>query len=572
MKYEKEINEAYASIGFAPRDNQLEVINDILVAILDENKRHVILNAPTGTGKSLIGAVASECLGKIKDNSLASLILVHNNALAKQYYDTFNGNKNFCQLKGAGQYPCHALNKISSDPDEYFTAEECAFGILKDADESNLKNVCFRDCEYLDAKNKRNEVKHLITNYSYCFVDRMYADVLSRRLVTVWDEAHTINDTFTEHNAIYVSEKRLKKIANEVTEHLKLGKTQVYATIKRITDDLRDGYLNEKTYMAYLKPLYEAYKIIAEQCQTEMDKSGKNYNRYTKFSRLHKKYFGLGCKIDDLTIYQYEHVPQLIDNDGEKEFSIKPIFVNNMFNDVLDKSDYNIFMSATVSDEFLINTMNLDPSTVKFIKVKPSFPPENKKIVFFNPISLNYNSMKDEKVLKSLDDNVTKIINHHFKKNDSGIVLTPSFVVTERLAKLARNKTNIKVFEHVRGEKLQKILEQFKNSDEPSILLSPSMFEGIDLPDAISRFQIYVKAPYASLGDKRQKYILDKYPAIYELLTIKKIIQGAGRSVRHRADTASTYMLDVNIQRLFNSPRNIWKNEFSVNYSKILND
>lgn len=570
MKYEKEINEAYASLGFSPRDNQLEVINDILTAVLDENKRQIILNAPTGTGKSIIGAVTSECLGKIKDNQLASLILVHNNALAKQYYETFKGNKNFCQLKGAGQYPCHALNKISSDPDEYFTAEECAFNMLKDDEELNLKNICFRDCEYLDAKNKRNTVRHLITNYSYCFVDRMYANVLNRRLVTVWDEAHTINDTFTEHNAIYISEKRLKKISNEITEHLKLGKTQVYATIKRISDDLRDGYLNEKTYMAYLKPLYEAYKIIAEQCQAEMEKSGKNYNRYTKFSRLHKKYFGLGCKIDDLTIYQYEHVPQLITDNGEKEFSIKPIFVNNMFNDVLDKSDYNIFMSATVSDEFLIETLSLDPNEVKFIKVKPSFPPENKKIVFFNPISLNYNSMKEEKTLSALDDSVSKIVNHHYKKNDNGIILTPSFVVTERLAKLIRRKDEMEVFEHVRGEKLQDALERFKKSDSPSILLSPSMFEGIDLPDDTSRFQIYVKAPYASLGDKRQKYILDHYPVIYELLTIKRIVQGSGRSVRHKEDYAITYCLDNSISRLWNSKLNIWKAEFDTTYSRFL--
>lgn len=570
MKYEQLINDAYTSLGFSARDNQVETINDILTSVLDENYRDVILCAPTGTGKSLIGAVSAECINKIKKESLSSLILVHNNALAKQYYKTFTGNYNFAQLKGASQYPCHVLNSVSKNSEDFYTAEECMFMALQNsADEelANLVNKCYK-CEYMDIRNKRNSVKHLITNYSYYFVDRMFADVLNKRCVTVWDEAHTINDTFTEHNAIYISEKRLKKIVTEITDHLKLGKTDVYKTIKRISDDLRDGFLNEKTYMAYMLPLLTAYKMIAEQCQNEMSYNVKNFNNYTKFSRLYKKYFGLGCKIGDLLEYGYEHVPQLVD-DEEKEFTIKPIFVGDMFDKILRHSDYNIFMSATISDEFLIETLNLDRSKTKFIHVPPTFPRENKKVIFYKPLALNFNSMKDEKTLSSLDKNVLDIVNHH--KNEKGIALCPSFNVVERLSKLLR-KNGFTVFEHVRGEKLEKHLELFKDCSEPSILLSPSMFEGIDLPDDHSRFQIFVKAPFASLGDKRVKYILDKHPKIYELTTIKRLVQGCGRGVRSKTDYSITYMLDSNISRLWRSKNNIWQNEFLTTQKSFLDE
>ena len=50
-----------------------------------------------------------------------------------------------------------------------------------------------------------------------------------------------------------------------------------------------------------------------------------------------------------------------------------------------------------------------------------------------------------------------------------------------------------------------KMYEEHLVSKDPTILVSPSLMEGIDLVDDLSRFQIIVKVPYASLGDKHVK-------------------------------------------------------------------
>ena len=97
-----------------------------------------------------------------------------------------------------------------------------------------------------------------------------------------------------------------------------------------------------------------------------------------------------------------------------------------------------------------------------------------------------------------------------------------------------------------------------------SVLISPSLFEGIDLPNDYSRFQIFVKAPYPSLSNKRIKYIFEKYPDIYETMTLYKVIQGFGRSTRSNTDYSITYALDRNIARLFFNSKNKWKDEFKV--------
>jgi Rad3-related DNA helicase len=60
------------------------------------------------------------------------------------------------------------------------------------------------------------------------------------------------------------------------------------------------------------------------------------------------------------------------------------------------------------------------------------------------------------------------------------------------------------------------------------------------------------------------KYIANNYPDIYKIITIKKIIQAIGRSVRNKDDHAITFVLDCNIEYLFSSQLNVWKNEFKI--------
>jgi Rad3-related DNA helicase len=127
------------------------------------------------------------------------------------------------------------------------------------------------------------------------------------------------------------------------------------------------------------------------------------------------------------------------------------------------------------------------------------------------------------------------------------------------------------VFEHKRGEKLEVILNEFKKYKKgPAVLVSPSLFEGISLDGDISRYQVFVKAPYPSLGDKRMKHILDNHQNIYEFITLIKVIQGMGRSTRSAEDHSVTYCLDQSLQRLWKSPQNIWTNEFSVNFTSMI--
>lgn len=582
MRYEKQILEAYERIGFEPRDRQVEYINQILIAFLDEKVKNVILSAPTGTGKSIIAAVVADVAHKIKhphQSEGASFLLTATNVLAHQYHDTFLDDdephdNTFHIIKGAGNYECEAL----STPEEPQTAESCSVVMFQKQGLESIVNTYCERCEYKWSRSRKGSSRHLITNYSWYFLDRMYSThPMEKRTVCVFDEAHLINDLFVEHNAIYFSEKRLAQFAEEVSEGLSVGGTDIFKNFKHVREHLIAGKITDQNYMEYLELLHSTYKLVSEAAAREADRNTRDHKKYLKLSKLGKKYFNLGCKIDDLMIFDYPHVFEYKPKDvkkfqNEHEVSVKPIFVGEMF-EALDNADHNLLMSATISDVWAKRTLSL-PGETKFIKLPPQFPPQNKKVIFFKTQTLNYNTMKDPATIKKLCASAWQIVDHHTKKGERGIILAPSFIIVESVAQTLRTMGgNFKIFEHRRGEKLADVLEEFKAYTRgPAVILTPSGFEGIDLPGDLSRFQILCKAPFGSLGDKRVAHILNVYPDIYSLTALMKVTQGAGRSVRSAEDWATTYCLDAGIQRLWSAKTNAWADEFSTTYTSLLGD
>lgn len=580
LKYRDITFQSFEMLGFKPRPGQIDTVCRIVFSFIDEKMKSTILCAPTGTGKSLIGAATAEALSLVRGLSAeapkSSIMLCSTNTLAKQYDATFEElakERKYIMIKGANNYDCSALYQ----PGQPENAEACAWYQMVTGGsefEEVVQKHCNK-CEYLETKKRKNTVRHLTTNYSYFFVDRMYTGKFEERDLLIWDEAHLINDLFSEHNAIHFSQKRLQAMAKEIAENIRIVDVETAKTLKTITNDCAiPGKINEKNYQQYITALWtKVYKPVKEAAQEQAESSMRSGNKsaYSKYTRFAKKYEGLSCKIDDFFKYGYDHVFEY--KEEECAVSVKPIFVSTMM-EALQCAEHNLFMSATISEPFMVRTLNLDPAVTKFIKLPPSFPKENKEVVFFDPLSLSYTSLQNPEVVKSLRRNVAKVVKKHIDEGQRGIILAPSFKLQDEIVSeitpLARTGA-FKLFEQRKGEKLENTLSAFKDyKGGPAILISPAMFEGIDLPGDLSRFQIMLKAPFPSLGDKRMKWILDRHPDLYNIITIMKMVQGFGRSVRSETDMATSYCLDLNGQRLFAGNHNIWRDEFELRFTKFI--
>ena len=92
-------------------------------------------------------------------------------------------------------------------------------------------------------------------------------------------------------------------------------------------------------------------------------------------------------------------------------------------------------------------------------------------------------------------------------------------------------------------------LEHHRSASAPTVLLSPSLREGVDLPDDFLRFQIITKVPYPDLGDPWTAVRQARDPRWYALETAKALVQAYGRSCRHARDHGVIYVLDAQFAR-----------------------
>jgi Rad3-related DNA helicase len=113
------------------------------------------------------------------------------------------------------------------------------------------------------------------------------------------------------------------------------------------------------------------------------------------------------------------------------------------------------------------------------------------------------------------------------------------------------------------------ILEKHLKSKEPTVIVSPSMTEGVDLKGDLSRFQILCKVPYPYLGDKLVQKKMKKWTWWYPLQTSKTIIQSLGRSVRSSTDHAISYILDSDWNRFYGQNREMFPVDFKDSIQKV---
>lgn len=574
LNFEEKILETFKENSIIPRIGQVQAVDKILTAFfINENKR-VILNAPTGYGKSVIAIIVSKMVSKMVNKNkfgvngdefipANSVILMHTNMLIEQYKNSFEKILGFEIVKGAANYKCSLLGTDASSCCKYALEQQLKSKKCENTDSiiSNISSNC-ANCEYKLSRSSNVKAEILCTNNAYHIIMQLYGltktthpeQLYPTRDLAIIDEAHVLNDSFISHMQIHITKENLKKIHTECAELEILPEEYLANNLNELV--LKYDDINQTNYEGYVSKLYKYYKTISDMYlkKASVFLAENNFKNYSKYNSKYKKYFGLGCKIDDLQKYKYEHIFDKTDN----EINIKPIFIRDLLFKHIIHSEYQLFMSATIEPmltKYVFGTANFE-----YIKLDPIFKPEQKKITFFNFGKLNYSNM--EKNTEELSRCCEEIILHN--NENKGIILTPSFMVTSNISKYLKSKKSFKsrIIEHKQGENLIDVISEHKKSKLNSIIITPSGFEGLDLVDDLSRFQIIVKAPYFSLGDKRIKYILDRYPKVYSLMTLYKIIQGMGRSTRNETDFSHTYCLDSNIQKLFNSNQNIWANEF----------
>jgi ATP-dependent DNA helicase DinG len=509
----------------AVRDCQRDALRELEAAFSSKKQKYFIVDAETGVGKSALGIAAAKWIDS-KYDSMTSMknrgayILTTQKILQDQYTRDFGMKQSLVDIKSSSNYTCKRDKKSSCSE----VSRRLSAGV-----DQNWLGACMHDCVYKSNKSNFIEGSLGVANYSYWLTETAYSGKVVPKDVLILDEAHNLVGELSKFIEINVTERFAKSI-------IKIdfpGKLTQKGAIKWITEN-------------YLP----ATKKRALKLQIDIKRFLGDRNKLEQFEKIARQVDAVEshvAKIDKfLSTYEEDnwtfefHPPA---NGKLSRFEFKPVDVSSFAKSmVFDRADKVIFMSATIlSKENFCEMLGLQPEEVGYIKIGSPFPIENRPVVFSSIGKMTVNEI--DSTLPKLAQAVSAILDAH--PDEKGIIHAHSYKIANYLVRNVKSKRILTHESHNRDE----VLKQHETSKQPTVLVSPSMQEGVDLKGDLSRFQVICKVPYPYLGDKVVKKRMHKWKWWYGYETLKTVVQSIGRSIRSEDDHAITYILDADWYR-----------------------
>lgn len=531
--------------GRTPRLQQIDLLKQIQAA-LESDKKFVVVNAPTGSGKSMIAAALAEatdepCEGYsdyIKsyrafkeghedesDNyrSYGGGVLTVTKNLQDQYTKDF---KDIALMKGKTNYQC--------DVDADYDVEDAPCNAS-----AKLRNECWATCRcpYYEARNAALLTKFSVFNYN---VFLNLPEHIRKRELLICDEASELENVLVDNYTFQITYDEIEKLLDDSHYELK-------------TED-------EEPSNTWLGTLKDRLIDKGEQLE-EILKNPKNkgFSKARKQNKAVKRAIGNidnvfdNWNIHGANTHSTEYIVELLkpddyNKDVKEGVMFTPYRATKISRHLFDYADKVILLSATIIDHKKeIADLGIPSDDYTYIEATNSFDPKKSPIRYSGKYPLNFKMMKQNlpKVIKMAE----ALVNHH--KDDKGLIHTVNFNITRSLETHFRGDTRF-LFRG-NGMTNERLLQEHKMTDEPTIMVSPSMSHGVDLVGDLGKFQIIMKTPFLPLSSKRIKRLCKEDYRWYANKTLSTLVQMAGRCTRNDTDESTTYIIDASAAKLLES-------------------
>ena len=484
-----------------PRQGQLEAMEFIDKAA-SYNYEHIVIEAPTGTGKTLLGAATCLWAGQ-------GFYLVTQKLLQDQLEKELEPDPSLsCHLlKSATDYPCPKH-------------KNCSVGSLKKCDRFKDQN-----CSYQQAKAQFLAAKIGVTNYPYFLTERLNVAKMPPRPVMVLDECHTVEKQILRLVDFSITSDQLEKwnLELEIPKTAKLGEFLSWV---------------EASLMPKLGDLVENIVLISEDQDEKMLRQAvevvQHANKIKTALALYKK------NPENWVYWQQEQ------ESGTFESIIRPLDAAPFAKLLFEAATLKLHMSAYPgSKDIYCRSLGLEPKKVAWLKVNSEFEPARR------PVLMTYVGPMRKASLDATLPKAIKFVGMVLDKHptEKGLIHTNSYKIAQALVhELKKTVHGPRLIFPEKGEDREEAFERHKNSTQPSVILSPSMTEGFDFAYDLARWQVIMKTPFPNLGDKQVDAKRQLDPAWYQLETVKTIVQATGRICRAKDDFGVTYFLDSDFE------------------------
>ncbi len=527
--------------GFRP--GQEQAVAEIVEAFQDGFKV-VFLEAPTGSGKTLIGDAVRRAYAPEK-----SVYCVTTKTLQKQiaqdfpYADVLMGRSNYPTLNGGSWVDC---GDCTQGMDVYGCVAGC------DPDEVQKETHChychpMMDCPYRKAREAASESELPVLNLQYFLTATNKAGNWVDRELVIIDEADALEEELMRFIDLTITPRQQR----EMNLGLPKKKTKpeswlewafeaeraIYRTIKMLEDRLydRDGKLD--------------LKVVRKR---------KRYQEmYDRVIQLQKPLPSL----DGVRLREIEG-GWVYDENMRKEgafATFKSILLDRQAPDVLWKHGKKfLLMSATIiSASRMAGDMGIPDNDWTYVRMDSSFD-WRRRMVFVNTAG-NMAMKEKETEWPKTAKRVAELIREH--PGVRILVHTVSYALTkvieDAIAEYAP-KDRRRVFTYYSAKDRNEALDRYLERHD-GVLLASSFERGVDLHEDACRLIIIPKVPFPYLGDKQIAARLYGHGRAgrewYEMTTVRTICQMTGRGMRSANDFCEAYILDRQFTRIWKDSR-----------------
>lgn len=477
---------------------QHELADEIIDHFKAGNK-YVILDAPTGTGKTVVAELVRQKLRALRTTYLCSSL-----TLQDQFSKDFPHAK---VAKGRSNY------EVSGG----MTAEDCT------GEECGLCPTAAL-CPYNIAVREAKEAE--LTCYNTTFA--LYRSLSGRNVresdLLVVDECDMLESELLRFDELVVTAAEAKLVGARSIPPLKSHKNTI------------ESWLRE---------------FLAKANQYLLD---------TQPGKSRRKWMGKTRTVRTLLDSDGAWVRQTTDRNSLRlsRLHVDPRRAHTL---LWNHTRHALLMSGTViSGALLAHAVGMPVSSnVPVVSADMTFPKSRRPIHAEIQLPMSYKTKHED--WPRMTEAVRQLAEGAVRRGESVLVHSVSYPMTRELhSGLLRSEllTERGVITYTSSGMRAAALELFK--EKGGVLIAPSMDRGVDFPDDECRMVIIPKIPYPSLKDRVVSERMHQRggQTWYTVETIRSLLQMTGRAVRGQRDWANTYILDANFKRLYRTNRRLF--------------
>jgi ATP-dependent DNA helicase DinG len=591
--------------GYEHRRGQLEMAEMVHDAF--STRHHAIVEAGTGTGKTLAYLLPAICSGRRVVISTAT------KSLQEQLYQKdvpflqkhFAPNLKVAVMKGRANFLCVAKMEQMADQALLKGFEEVdAFQQIKQwskltetgdrseltflPDDSDLwtrldarRDTCtgqkcpsFNPCFVTGMHQRAKEADLIIVNHHLFFADLAlkqddFGSILPEYSAVVFDEAHEMEDVASDYFGRQISNYRFEELARDADQTMRmlhLGSPSLLKRTQRIrersraffeTFPPRDGRFpfarNERE--AFLEQNREAYDALATALKGLETEFAALVQKPEELLRIARRSFELRQELGFLFesneknyVYWYERRNKGI------FLAATPIDVSQILRERLfEPFDTVILTSATLTVggrfDFIRQRLGLDHAKERALPPEFDYP---EQALLYLPIKMP--DVRDAGFSAKAADEIVRLLE---LSQGRAFCLFTSYSQMNDLFERVRTRVPFPLM--LQGTAPRSVLlERFKNTPAAVLFATASFWQGVDVPGEQLSCVIVDRLPFAVPSDPivaaRVRALQDdgrnpfaEFQVPQAVLALK---QGFGRLIRTKTDRGVLALLDTRIQRM----------------------